>query len=61
MITVAIFINGNPIIARSARNQTHTRGKKTKYKCDNGSVIWHNRGEGAVELAKRMLDTVKEF
>ena len=61
MITVAILINGNPIMARSAVNT----GKLAKddeiiYHCDDGQKIRHNPDHGAVVLAKKLLDTINE-
>lgn len=63
MITVAILINGQPIMARSATN-TH-KGEIADdtvctYKVDDGSVIAHRHGDGAVPLAIAMLRTIKE-
>ncbi len=62
MIIVAIFVNDRPVFARSARNQDGRTNKKgqTKYVCDEGSVIWHDRNKGAIVLVKKMLDTIKE-
>ena len=59
MITVTIFINGSPIFTRSARNQSKVKNSKTLYKVDDGSEIWHKRDDGAIKLAKKMLDTIK--
>ncbi|GAF67593.1 unnamed protein product [marine sediment metagenome] len=61
MITVTIAINGQVILARSSVNQKKKKYGKTIYKCDNGSIILHNSDDGAVELAKKMLDTIKEM
>lgn len=60
MISVAIMINGNPIMARSAVNKGKMIYNKCKYNCDDGSVIYHNPDDGVVELAKLLLDTIKE-
>ena len=61
MITVAILINGQPIMARSAVNQKEENEKgETKYLTDAGDVVWHERGDGAVELCHKLLDTIKE-
>ena len=64
MITVAILINGQPIMARSARNTGFTRpckgDWKTIYNCDDGSQVLHNPEDGAVALAIKMLRTIKE-
>lgn len=60
MITVAILINGQPIVAKNAIN-VGKRNKKgeTKYICDGGQVIWHKRDAGAVSLAKQLLGCIK--
>lgn len=61
MITVAILINGNPIMARSAVNKGCKNEKgETRYRCDDGSHIMHKREDGAVKLAKKLLDTIVE-
>lgn len=61
MITVSILINGQPIFTRSARNQDNEQDEngETKYITDAGDVIWHDRKNGAIVLAKVMLDTIK--
>lgn len=60
MITVAILINGNPIVARNAINQARTNEKgETAYKTDSGDIIWHHRDDGAVALAHKLLDTIR--
>ena len=63
MITVSIFINGNPIITRSARNVICVDIDKGifRYDIDDGSIVTHKRTDGAVVLAKKMLDTVREI
>lgn len=61
MISVAIMINGNPIIARSAVNEGEGRGSnKCRYRLDDGSNIMHHPNDGAVKLAIEMLKTIKE-
>ena len=66
MITVSIFINGKPVLTRSAVNKGPVKNKKGKdlilyqYAVDDGSTIYHAREDGAVKLAKKMLDTIKE-
>ena len=59
MITVAIFINGEPLMARSAVNKG-IENDKHKYAVDDGSIILHNRDDGAVKLAIELLKTIKE-
>ena len=60
MITVSILINGQPIYTRSARNQDGEVNDKneTKYITDANDVIWHDIKNGAIELAKDMLDSI---
>ncbi len=59
MITVAILINGHPIVAKNAINQKTIFGGKTEYKTDSGELIYHDRKDGAVALAKMLLDTIR--
>jgi len=60
MLTVAILINGNPIVAKTAVNQADENDKgETKYKTDSGEIIWHDADLGAVPLAKKLLDTIR--
>jgi hypothetical protein len=60
MITVAILINGQPLMARSAVNKS--KGRITGacfYEVDDGSTIIHHPYDGAVALAIEMLKTIK--
>lgn len=60
MITVAILINGQPIVAKNAINQKKTNHRgETKYLTDSGEVLWHARDGGAVKLAHMLLDTIR--
>lgn len=59
MITAAILINGQPIMARSATNTGRKRDGKTIYLVDDGSTVLHDPDDGAVELAKLLLGTIK--
>jgi hypothetical protein len=68
MITVSILINGHPIFTRSARNigKGCKKGRSAnllpdRYKLDDGTIITHHRENGAVYLAKMMLDHIKEI
>jgi hypothetical protein len=63
MITVTISINGSPIFTRSARNISDppTMHGVNRYKVDSGEIIEHRYEEGAVVLAKMMLDTVRNI
>ena len=61
MITVGIFINGNPLVAKNA---IRLKGKPDsegyiKYKTDAGHLILHKPCHGAVILAKKLLDEIK--
>jgi hypothetical protein len=61
MITVVIYINERPVFTRSARNMKDVAADgSTRYDVDDGSRIWHKREDGAVALAKEMLETIKE-
>lgn len=59
MITVNILINGQPIFTRSAVRVV-TRPTYNKYELDTGETIIHRYEDGAVVLAKKMLETIKE-
>lgn len=59
MITVAILINGQPILLRSATNQMKQNKKgETQYLLDDGQKIYHDQANGAITLAHKMLDSV---
>jgi len=63
MITVTISINGKPIYTRSAVNISEIDvgpNQINSYKVDTGKTIKHLPRDGAVVLAKKMLDTIKE-
>ena len=57
MMTVSIYINDRAIYTRTVVNRIKETGG---YICDDGSVIVHNHSDGAIELAKKMLDTIHE-
>ncbi len=62
MITVAILINGEPILTRSAVNTGKTNGHgETVYEVDTGTRVYHAREDGAVALAHKLLDTIHDF
>lgn len=58
MITVSILINGQPIITRSATRKSLNRQGIGTYDVDTGDRIKHKVSDGAIKLAKKMLDTV---
>ena len=60
MITVSIAINGVVIMARSAVNKEELVDGHCVYECDDGSQIHHRPLDGAIPLAKKMLNTIKE-
>jgi hypothetical protein len=61
MLTVAILINGQPIMARSAVNTGKVLGDGcVVYVVDDGSKIHHRPENGAVKLAEKLLKTIKE-
>lgn len=59
-ITVSIFINSKPIITRSAVNITPGNPIDPEYEIDDGRIIKHTRADGAIVLAKKMLDGIVE-
>lgn len=60
MITVIISINGLPIASVNAVNQMEQNGKgETRYITTEGNEVWHNPDNGAVELAKKLLDLIR--
>lgn len=69
MISVTVYINGVPIITRSARNiglvsQSSSKAVKNgrhQYLMDTGEVITHERVDGAAKLAIKMLEKVVDI
>lgn len=57
MLTVSISINGEPIYTRTAVNRIEEMGC---YLSDDGRKILHNPKDGAVDLAIKLLKTIKE-
>lgn len=61
MITVAILINGQPLMARSATNTGHQSfDGRVRYRVDDGSTVLHDPDAGAVPLAVKLLQTIQE-
>ena len=60
MITVAILINGQPIMARSAVRKKRVGKYGCLYEVDDGSYITHKPKDGAIKLAIELLKTIKE-
>ena len=60
MISVTIFINGQPIITRSARRVEGSPPNECTYHVDDGREITHWYSEGAVALAIELLKGVQE-
>lgn len=66
MITVSILINGKAIFTRTAvniegRQSGIAKNQACTYKLDTGEIIKHKPIDGAVKLAKKMLDTIEEI
>ncbi len=57
MLTVAILINGEPLVARSIVNKLEKTGY---YWTDAGVKIKHNPKDGAIALAIKALKTIKK-
>ncbi len=60
MLTVAILINGNPIMARSAVRGERSPDGRIAYLVDDGATIQHDPDDGAVALAQKLLDRIVE-
>jgi hypothetical protein len=62
MITVQILINGQVLIARSARNVGNPTKEPgwSRYEVDDGRLLDHRRSDGAARLAIAMLDGVTD-
>jgi len=61
MITVAIMINGHPLMSRAAaRIEDPDKDGKATYKLDSGRVIKHAPVDGAISLAHKLLDDLDE-
>lgn len=59
-VTAQVIINGEVIFARTARNIKQIKGDLYSYQVDDGSEIQHIRTDGAVKIAIKLLETVKE-
>ncbi len=60
MLTVAILINGNPIMARSAVRGKRLPDGRVAYLVDDGATVQHDPDDGAVALARKLLDRIDE-
>lgn len=61
MLTVAILINGNPLMARSATNTGDTtENGETIYLVDDGQELLHHQSDGVIALSHKLLNTIKE-
>ena len=63
MITVIVYINGTPIITRSARRREPFKGRDDTYSytVDDGRVVKHKYSDGAAELSRKLLKGVKKI
>lgn len=61
MLGVNIHINGTTIYSRTAVNMgtINDRGE-VKYETDTGEIVWHVPADGAVVLAAKLLETIRE-
>ena len=57
MISVEIKINGKVIIAAEAVRITGNPGERCTYRTRDNRILTHDYDEGAIPLAKRLLDT----
>lgn len=59
--SASIKINGGVITGRSCYNTGERNDKgEVRYKVDDGSSVWHDPGDGAIVLAEKLLDTMKD-
>jgi len=59
MITVTIYINDKVIYSRSAVRMSSD--EINTYEVDDGTILKHKYSDGAVPLAIKMLETIKEL
>lgn len=61
MISVTVAINGRTIFHRSAVNKSDTYGEGVQtYELDDHKIIKHEYEDGALKLAIKMLEGIKE-
>jgi len=60
MISVGIFINNQLIRSISAKRLGNKTTGVCTYKTDGGLLVTHCREDGAVALAKKLLDLIDE-
>ena len=60
MIGVNIHINGQTIFARTAVNTQREHRGMTIYRVDTGEEVLHDPDDGAVVLAIKLLETIKD-
>lgn len=58
MLTVVIYINQVPILSRSC-HRVQTGQRSNVYKVDDGRTIVHKGEDGAVKLAIKLLEGIK--
>ena len=61
MFTVSIDVNTRPVYTRSCRNTGRKKGGRTIYELDTGEEVLHYPDDGAVELARKLLDTIEDI
>ena len=61
MFTVSIDVNARPVYTRSCRNTGRKKDGKTIYALDTGEQVLLDPDDGAVELARKLLDTIEDI
>jgi len=62
MIECKILINGYPVFWKQAVRQVEKfPGRDALYKTGDGFFIRHNPDDGAIELAKKLMDSWENF
>lgn len=59
MISVVVYINEVPVLARSARRIAGKPGEVCTYHVDDGRILQHSYDDGASVLAIKLLEGVQ--
>jgi len=59
VITVAVFVDGEPVMVRKAKN-VGTLSRADGFLQDDGSLLIHKHGDSLKDLATRMLESIED-
>ena len=58
LLHVSVHVNSYPLLVRSAVSLgKERRDGKTRYRADDGRILWHDRALGALPLAVQLLQS----